>query len=110
MAITHPLNVLTRKNQIFCWTEDCHEAFTTLKWRLTSTPVLAYPILESPFVLETDVSICGLGAVLSQAGKDGFSHLVAYASRSLTHAERNYSETELETLAVVWARSHFCLH
>ena len=77
-AITHPLSVLTQKNQLFCWIEDCHEAFKTLKWRLTSTPVLAYPILESPFVLETDASICGMGTVLSQAGKDGLSHPVAY--------------------------------
>ena len=69
--------------------------------------MLAYPILESPFVLETDASICELGAVLSQAGEDGLSHLVAYASHSLTDAERNYSVTELKTLAVMWAMSHF---
>lgn len=101
------MNVLTQKNQIFCWTEDCHEAFTTLKWHLTSTLVLAYPILESNFVLETGASICELGAVLSQAGEDELSHLVAYASYSLTDAERNYSVTELKTLAVMWAMSHF---
>lgn len=70
--------------------------------------MLAYPILESPFILEKDASICGLGAVLSQAGEDGLSHPVAYASCSLIDAERNYSVAELETLAIVWAMSHFC--
>ena len=62
---------------------------------------------EKPFVLETDTSIEGLGAVLSQSQEDSLLHPVAFASRSLTSAERNYSITELETLTVVWAITHF---
>ena len=61
--------------------------------------MLAYPSLDKPFVLETDASILGLGAVMSQVQDDGQSHPVAYASRSLTAPERNYAITELETLS-----------
>ena len=58
-------------------------------------------------MLETDASIEGLGAVLSQMQQDGYQHPIAFASRALSPSERNYSITELETLAVVWALSHF---
>ena len=78
-----------------------------LKECLTSAPVLAYPSLDKCFTLETDASSHGIGAVLSQHQRDGQQHPVAYASRSLTAPERNYSVTELETLAVVWAMNHF---
>lgn len=69
--------------------------------------MLAYPSFEDDFVLETDASIEGLGAILSQYQQDGLLHPVSYASRALSPAEKNYSITELETLAVVWAMSHF---
>ena len=59
-------------------------------------------------MLETDTSIKGLGAVLSQKQSNGqLLHPVAYASRALSPSERNYGFTELETLAVVWAMQHF---
>ena len=69
--------------------------------------MLSYPSFEKDFVLETDASIEGIGAVLSQTHDDNLLHPVAYASRSLSPAERRYSITELETLAVVWTISHF---
>ena len=69
--------------------------------------VLAYPRFGEEFTLETDASIMGLGAVLSQRQEDGKRHPVAYASRALNPAEKNYSVTELEILAVVWGITHF---
>ena len=105
--IAQPLHNLTRKDLLFQWNEQCAEAFRQLKDRLTHAPVLAYPSIENDFVLETDASIEGIGAVLSQTHEDNLLHPVAYASRSLSPAERRYSITELETLAVVWAISHF---
>ena len=57
--------------------------------------------------METDASISGVGAVLMQYQEDQKLHRMAYASRSLSAAERNYSITKLETLAVVWALSRF---
>jgi len=105
--IASPLHSLTRKDVMFDWTEECQIAFESLKEQLAQAPVLAYPDFERPFVLETDASVKGLGAVLSQQHNDHHLHPVAYASRSLSAPEKNYSITELETLAVVWAIQHY---
>ena len=69
--------------------------------------MLAFPDFDRNFVLETDASILGLGAILSQIQEDGNLHPLAYASRSLSKSEKNYSATDLETLAVVWAVTHY---
>ena len=105
--IARPLHNQTRKGADFVWTKECETAFLELKERLIAAPVLAYPCFQKPFILETDVSGCGLVAVLSQSQDDGLVHPIAYASRSLCKAESNYGITELETLAVVWALTHF---
>ena len=104
--IAQPLHTLTRKSVQFVWDSDCQTAFDHLKQKLTQAPILSYPSFDHPYILETDASIQGLGAILSQE-QDGRIHPVAYASRSLSPQERNYGITELETLAVVWAISHF---
>ena len=105
--IANPLYALTRKNVEFHWNAECQEAFEQLKMKLTSSPVLAYPKFDRCFVLETDASGIGLGAVLSQIQDNGELHPLAFASRALSPCEINYGITELETLAVVWAMSHF---
>ena len=105
--ITEPLHRLTRKDTPFKWDLDCQQSFECLKNKLVQAPVLAYPNFTKDFCLETDASIKGLGAILSQVGEDGKRHPVAYASRALSETERRYAITEMETLAVVWAMSHF---
>ena len=105
--VAQPLHQLTAKNVPFNWTAECEAAFLSLKTRLVTPPVLAYPSFTKDFTLETDASIQGLGAVLSQVQEDGKLHPVAYASRALNPSEKNYGVTELETLAVVWAVTHF---
>ena len=105
--IAEPLRELTRKNAVFQWTEVCEQAMARLKDCLTHAPVLAYPSFDKPYTVETDASICGLGAIVSQIQDDAKLHPIAYASRSLTATERNYSITELEALAVVWALTRF---
>ena len=105
--IAKPLDELTQKGIQFCWNERCQTAFSTLKEKLTQAAVLSYPCFDKPFVLETDASGDGIGAVLSQEQEDGHVHPVAYASRALSLTESKYTITELETLAVVWALSHF---
>ena len=67
-----------------------------------SSPVLAYANFDLPFILEVDASHDGLGAVLSQE-QDGKVRPIAYASRSLHPAEKNYSSMKLEFLAMKWA-------
>jgi hypothetical protein len=105
-TIAHPLHQLLRKDQNFKWTNSCEDAFQKLKQHLISAPILARPNYKLPFILETDASTIGLGAILSQEDSDGKTHVIHYASRGLTPAEKNYSATELECLAVVWAIQH----
>ena len=87
------------------WTEDCQQAFDALKLALTSEPVLGFADYRLPFIVETDASDKGLGAVPSQM-QDGRHRITAYASRGLRGAERNdtnYFFMQLETLALKWA-------
>jgi hypothetical protein len=67
---------------------------------------LAFPDFKLPFILTTDASTVGLGAVLSQV-QEGIERPVSFASRQLNKAERAYSASELETLAVVWATKYY---
>ena len=105
-----PLHSLTQKGALFHWSHECEEAFQQLKRRLIESPILIYPVFSEDSVLETDASALGLGAVLSQPARDGRLHPVAYASHSLSPQQKRYAITELETLAVVWAVSHFTDH
>ncbi len=106
--VASPLHKLTRKDSTFEWSEECDKAFNKLKKLLTSAPVLVYPKFDGRgFIMATDASYSGLGAVLSQLQDDGTIHPIAYASRSLNQHERNYGISELETLGLVWAVRHF---
>ena len=90
----------------FQWTSACQEGFDQLKKALTEAPVLAYPDYSKPFILETDASLKGLGAVLSQKGDDNEIRVVAYASRSLRPSEksmRDYSSAKIELMALKWS-------
>lgn len=108
MFIAHSLHALTKKDTPFQWSSDCEVAFNRLKECSVTAPVLSYPQFghDKQFVLETDASGVGLGAVLSQE-QDGQVHPIAYASRTLDPHERNYGISELETLALVWAVHYF---
>lgn len=105
--IAKPLTTLTRKDEKFIWTEKCEEAFNKLKEKLISYPVLRHPDMKKGFILMTDASGEGLGAVLAQVDDEGKEYVVAYASRSLRGAEVKYPITDLECLAVIWAVQHF---
>ena len=87
----------------FIWGESQQKSFDEIKIALTSAPVLAYADYSKPFVLHTDASTLGLGAVLYQEDDQGRLRVISYASRTLTDAERKYSAFRLEFLALKWS-------
>ena len=83
--------------------ERCQESFDSLKKICSECPVLAYADYTKPFVLHTDASTRGLGAVMYQKQEDGKERVIAHVSRTLNRAERNYDAHKLEFLALKWA-------
>ena len=69
--IAKPLHRLTERGATFCWNDSCQSAFDTLRELLTSAPVLSYPDFTREFILDTDASDSGIGAVLSQVDNEG---------------------------------------
>lgn len=98
-----PLTALLKKNRQFSWSPECDQAFNTLKEKLIQAPILNCPDYSLPFRVQTDASGYGIGAVLSQPCEGGGENVICYLSRSLTKQEQNYSTTERECLAVMWA-------
>ena len=105
-SVARPLHRLTEKNEVFEWSEECEQAFQQLKSRLVEAPILGYPAREGEYILDTDASGFGLGGVLSQV-QDGKERVIAYVSKTLNRAERNYCVTRRELLAVVKFIKHF---
>ena len=106
-VLASPLHLLLRKGEKWHWDLDQQKSFAELKDKLCTSDVLKRPDSELPYVLATDWSQKGMGAVLSQIDKDGKEHPISYASRSCNPAEKNYGSCEGECLAVVWATQHF---
>jgi hypothetical protein len=102
-----PINKLLKKNSDFLWSTDCETGFKQIIDALVNPPVLIYPDFTKSFILETDASTVGLGAVLAQKDKNGVNRPIGYGSRMLKDAEKNYSATELEAIGVVWACEQF---
>ena len=92
----------TQKATKWKWKQEHQHAFNTLIEKLMSPTVLAFPDYNLPFILPTDVSHNGLGAVLYQL-QNGRAHVVAYASRGLKKSEQNYPDHKLEFLSLKWA-------
>ncbi|UYV74014.1 hypothetical protein LAZ67_11001834 [Cordylochernes scorpioides] len=104
--IARPLNALLSKGTKFEWNTAQEGAFRKLKIALTSKPVLGHFDDDAPTELHTDASGYGIGAVLAQ-NQGGGEKVIAYASRTLLRAEQNYSTTERECLAIIWAIGEF---
>ncbi|CAN6725392.1 unnamed protein product [Malus baccata var. baccata] len=104
--ISNPRCRLLQKDVAFDFNEECEKAFNHLKEILTSAPIIVPPDWSLPFELMCDASDYALGAVLGQR-KDKRPHVIYYASRTLNDAQLNYSTTEKELLAVVFALDKF---
>ena len=104
--IAEPLNKLTRKGVSFHFEQSEKNAVDKLKDLLANSSILAYPDFGVPFIITTDASCEGIGAVLSQE-IEGVERPIAFASRALLKAERNYSTIELECLGIVYALLYF---
>ncbi|CAI5471022.1 unnamed protein product [Closterium sp. Yama58-4] len=101
-----PLNKLLREEQKWQWEEPQEQALRGLMEAVKAGAVLKLPDGQQPFILYTDWSSIGMGAVLSQMDS-GVEKVVAFASRTCSPAEANYSSYEGEGLAAVWAVGHF---
>ena len=101
-TIAAPLSDLTKKNlpDKICWTKECEQAFEALKVVLCQSPVLKNPDFTREFILQTDASNRGVGAVLSQLDEEGRDRPIAYFSRKLLPREERYSTVEQECLAI----------
>jgi len=89
------------------WNEAREHAFQELKRRISTPPILKLPDVTKPFILRTDVSHVGIGAVLLQEDAAGEKRPVAFASRKLQPRETHYSTIERECLAIVWGITKF---
>ena len=96
-TIAKPLYQLTERGREFDWSKECSISFQELRSRLVAAPILAFPDFSKPFLLDTDACETGIGAVLSQE-HDGLERVVAYASRTLSKAERKYCVTMQERI------------
>jgi len=104
--IANPLFELTKKDMAFVWDQNCQRAFDNLKRALVEAPILVRPDFKEPFCLDVDWSTRGVGAVLSQReGK--CEKVVAYASKALSVAQREFHPMEGECYALIWGILHF---
>nr|GFD46550.1 reverse transcriptase domain-containing protein [Tanacetum cinerariifolium] len=97
---------LLEKNSPFIFSNECIQAFRTLKDKLTEMPILIAPNWDQPFELMCDASHYAVGAVLGQRIEKHFRS-IHYASKTMNQAEVNYTTTEKEMLAVVYAFENF---
>ena len=87
-------------------TQEVQEAINTLKRKVQMAPVLIFPDFDKPFLLETNASKEGLGAVLWQKQSNGCYHPVAFGSCSIMPSKKNYHSSKLEFLALKWSTLH----
>ena len=90
-----------RKDTPFSWTVSQDNSFNQLKNVLTTAPILIFPDFSKTFYLYTDASDIALGAILAQLDSHGINHPISFYSKSFSRAERNYSVTNCECLAVI---------
>jgi len=104
--IASPLFVLLMKNAEFKWTDDCQKAFNELKHQLSTAPILRGPDWALPFHISSDASDTAIGAFLGQE-ENNLPYAIYFISKNMTPVELNYTVTEKEFLAVIYAINKF---
>ena len=102
-----PLYSLLKQNQKWKWTDTQQNAFDTIKQELSDEVLLAHYNPDAEFILTCDASPFGIGAVLQQRTHDGTLHPIAFVSRTLNPAEKNYAQIEREALSIVFGAEKF---
>lgn len=106
-SVATPLFNLLKKDTVYKWTFKCDRAFKRIKKLLASSEVLIHYDSELPLKINCDASPTGIGAILAHQCLNGEVRPIAYASRALTVAEKNYSQLDKEALALVYAIKYF---
>ena len=106
-TVLRPLHHLLEKGVPWVWDDDCRKAFKKVKAMMMSDNVLVHFNPELPVLVSCDASAYGLGAVLSHRFPNGDEKPIAYASRTLTSAEKNYAQIDKEALGIVWGVKRF---
>ena len=109
-TIASPLFDLLKKDVQWDWSDECQTAFESIKSELLSPRILIHFQPELPVKLTCDASSVGIGAVLVHVMPDGVERPIAFASRALNKAERNYSQTEKEGLALIFGVKKFHIY
>ena len=102
-----PITWLTRKGEAFDWTTECKNAYQYIKTQYQNAPILIGVDWTLEFHVHTDASDIAVGAMLAQNPTGKTDQPIAYASRLLSKAEKNYTTTEKEALAMVYAVNKF---
>ncbi|XP_014361064.2 uncharacterized protein K02A2.6-like [Papilio machaon] len=105
--ILNPLYDLLKKNKKWEWSQEHTDAFVSIKNNIASDLVLAHFNQNAKIILTVDASPTGLGAILSQVGEDGAERPVSFASRTLTPAEKRYSQIQKEATAIIFGVRRF---
>jgi hypothetical protein len=92
---------------MFQWTPECDKSFETLKEKLNTTSILIFPNWENEFHVHVDDLGISLGSILMQPGDGAMDHHIYFESRKLLQSEHNYSMTEREGLAMIYALHKF---
>ena len=104
--IAEPLYKLLNKKERFIWSKECESAVEQIKQVLQKAPIVVYPNDTDPYTLTSNASLFGIGAIISQRQQLG-ERVIAYACKTLSKSQRNYSATKRELFAIVYFTQHF---
>ena len=102
-----PVEKLLKRDVKYEWIEECQKSLDILKEKMVTTSILVFQDWKKPFHVHVDASSIGLGIILAQPREGGIDRPIAFASKNISLAERNYTTTEREGLAMVYALQKF---